>query len=98
MKLVGRPSLKAFCDKHADARSWIEAWLAEVEAAAWSTSAEVKARYSSVSFLEGNRAIFNVKGNDYRMEVTIAYGTGVIAVNWVGTHAEYDRRNKRRKS
>lgn len=97
MKLVGREQLKAFCDKHADARPWIEAWLAEVESASWMTSVEVKARYASVSFLDSKIAIFNVKGNDYRLETAIAFRTGVIVVKWVGTHAEYDKRNKQRR-
>lgn len=96
MKVVGRERLNAFCEKHTDARKWIENWLSEVEAAAWVTSADVKQRYAAASFLEGNTVIFNVKGNEYRLEVTIAYRTSVVVVAWVGTHAEYDRRNKRR--
>lgn len=37
-------------------------------------------------------ATFNVKGNAYRLEVVVAYRTGVVQVTWIGTHAEYDRR------
>ena len=96
MKVVGRERLRAFCDKHADTRSWIENWLKEAEAAQWVVPDDIKARYRSASFLAGNTVIFNVKGNDYRLEVTVAYRTGVVAVRWGGTHSEYDRRNKRR--
>lgn len=96
MRVVGRGRLEAFWQRHADARRWIENWLAEVEAASWTSPIEIKRRYSSVSFLAGNTAIFNVKGNDYRLEVTVAYRTAVVVVNWIGTHAEYGRRNKER--
>lgn len=96
MRLLGRERLQAFCDKHADARKWIENWLAEVEAGVWSTPKDIKERYNSASILADNTVIFNVKGNDYRLEVTVAYNTGVVVVNWVGTHAEYDKRNKQR--
>lgn len=96
MRVVGRSRLDAFCQRHSDARRWIENWLAEVEAASWRSPNEIKRRYSSVSFLAGNTVIFNVKGNDYRLEVTVAYKTAVVVVNWIGTHAEYGRRNRKR--
>ena len=48
------------------------------------------------SFLGGNIVIFNIKGNEYRLEVIVAYRTSVVVVEWVGTHTEYDVRNRRR--
>jgi mRNA interferase HigB len=96
MKIVGRDRLDAFCKKHADSRQWIEAWLQETENAPWKNSQDIKDRYASVSFLAGNVAIFNVKGNHYRMEVIVAYRAGVVSVIWIGTHAEYDERNTQR--
>jgi mRNA interferase HigB len=96
MKVVGRNRLHAFCEKHADARKWVENWLSEVEVSLWATSNDVKQRYASASFLSGNKVIFNVKGNDYRMETTVAYKTAVVIVRWIGPHAEYDKRNRRR--
>jgi mRNA interferase HigB len=98
MKVVGRKRLEAFCARHADARPWIEAWLAELEATALATPAEVKTRYANASFLEGNTVVFNVKGNRYRLETTIAYRSGVMVINWIGTHGAYDRRNRSRNT
>lgn len=96
MKVIGREKLHSFCSKHADARQWIEAWLSEVEDSSWATPTDIKRRYAAASILEGNQVIFNVKGNTYRLEATVAYKTGVVVVTWIGTHAEYDRRNRRR--
>jgi mRNA interferase HigB len=96
MRIVGREKLDEFVQAHASARVWIETWLAEVQEAVWPTSHEIKARYASASFLADNVVIFNVKGNEYRMEVSVAYKTSVVAILWIGTHAEYDKRNKRR--
>jgi mRNA interferase HigB len=96
MRIVGRSRLEAFCEEHTDARRWIEHWLAEVEEVTWATSQDIRSRYVSASFLSGNIVIFNVKGNHYRLEVTVAYESSVVIVKWAGTHAEYDQRNRKR--
>jgi mRNA interferase HigB len=96
MKLVGRNRLDEFCGTHPDARLWIENWIADVEAAAWMSPHQLRGTYPSASFLGGGLTIFNVKGNRYRLEATVAYGTGIVVVLWLGTHGEYDERNKRR--
>jgi mRNA interferase HigB len=96
MRIVGRDVLDAFCAKHPDGRRWIEAWLHEADAAVWLTPQDIKNRYASASFLAGNTVIFNVKGNQYRLEVVFAYYVGVVSVVWAGTHSEYDERNRGR--
>ena len=53
-------------------------------------------RYASASLLSGNTVIFNVKGNEYRLEVTVAYKSSIVVIRWVGTHREYDERNRHR--
>ena len=92
MRIVGREKLDEFVGDHADARPWMENWIAEVEAARWRTPQDIKARYASASFLADNVLYFNVKGNRYRLEVLVAYNTGTVVVQWVGTHAEYTKR------
>lgn len=96
MRIAGRDRLEAFCRRHADARSWIESWLSEVETVAWKTPQDIRNRYGSASFLPGGVVIFNVRGNEYRLEVEVAYRFESISVRWVGTHRAYDERNKRR--
>ena len=93
MKIVGRSRLQDFCSKHPSTRSWVQSWLAECAGATWKTSFDIKARYSSASFLGNNFVIFNVKGNDYRLVTQIAYKTGTVVVKWVGTHQAYSALN-----
>jgi mRNA interferase HigB len=96
MKILDRERLDRFCRKHADARRWIENWLADVENAAWTTPQDIRRRYASASFLPEGVVIFNVKGNAYRLEVSVVFRTGVVVIEWIGTHPEYDERNKGR--
>ena len=91
MQLVGRGKLEAFKSKHADVRSAIDSWTKEVEAAEWSNFAELKGRYPSASPLAENRVIFNLKGNKYRLDTTVAYLTQIVVVRRLGTHAEYSK-------
>ena len=92
MRIVGRDKLDEFVGAHADARPWIENWIAEVEASRWRTPRDIKDRHASTSFLAYNVMYFNVKGNRYRLEVLVAYNTGTVVVRWLGTHAEYTKR------
>jgi len=78
--------------KHDSSRKPLEAWVNEAEGAAWQTPQDIKNRYRSADFLAGDRAIFNIKGNDYRLGVKIRYQNGIVVVEWAGTHAEYDKK------
>jgi len=95
MWIVGRNKLNAFCLRHAEARSWIEAWLHETENVSWLTPQDIRSRYASASFLLAT-VVFNVRGNNYRLEVHVAFRNRIVTVLWIGTHREYDERNRRR--
>jgi mRNA interferase HigB len=73
------------------ARFQYQAWLSIVSRARWRNPGEVKASYPKASILKAGRAVFNIKGNDYRLVARIQYEAGVVAVRFFGTHAEYDR-------
>ena len=91
MQVLGKDKLISFYKKHANAKSAIEAWIAEAQSAKWKTPQDIKERYRSAESLDGNRVIFNIKGNHYRLVVRVRYQNGVAVVEWVGTHAEYDK-------
>lgn len=54
-------------------------------------SAEVRAHFASARFLPGNRIVFNLKGNDYRLVVAVRYEIETVYIRFVGTHAENDK-------
>lgn len=92
LRIIGLRVLNDFCDAHADCREWIENWISDVESQNWKTPKEIKERYASASFLADRVVIFNVRGNNYRLEVQVAFNSGVVFIRWIGTHAEYSRR------
>ena len=91
MRVVGVRTLKEFCDRHADIKSHVETWLAIVSKQQWRTSQDILNRFNYASFLSDNRVVFNLKGNDYRLLVKVAYKNQVMKVIKIGTHAEYSK-------
>jgi mRNA interferase HigB len=92
MLILGLPMLEEYKNIHADTRGPLDAWRKEAEGAKWKTTQDIKQRFPSADFLSGNRVIFNIKGNKYRLVVQVRYQNNLVVVEWVGTHAEYDKK------
>lgn len=90
MRVIAKKRLREFWERHPAAREPLLAWFREVEQEDWGTPAAVKAKYSNASILGGDRVVFNVKGNAYRLVVRIKYAYRIVYIRFVGTHAEYD--------
>ncbi|WP_419236770.1 type II toxin-antitoxin system HigB family toxin (plasmid) [Serratia fonticola] len=90
MKIISVKTLKDFWDEHPDAEQPLKAWVDEAVKANWRTPAEIKDQYRSASILKNRRVVFNIKGNDYRLIVAIAYQRGWMFVKFIGTHRKYD--------
>jgi mRNA interferase HigB len=73
------------------ARSQYDVWLAIAGRSRWRNPADVKASHPKASILKGSRAVFNIKGNDYRLVAGLQYRAGVLVIRFFGTHADYDR-------
>jgi mRNA interferase HigB len=89
MRVIAKSTLKAFWLRHPDAEGPLLAWYREVEKEDWDSPAKVKQKYRSASFV-GDRVVFNIKGNTYRLVVHINYGLRIVFVRFVGTHKQYD--------
>ncbi|MFZ6819829.1 type II toxin-antitoxin system HigB family toxin [Undibacterium sp. Ji22W] len=90
MKIIATPPLRQFSLKHPDGHTAINAWETAAKLAKWQTPTDVKAQFSSASFVANNRVIFNIGGNKYRLIVAIAYRIGVVYIKFIGTHTEYN--------
>lgn len=91
MKLINKQQLEDFKRKYPDAEGRIKSWETEVEAAEWKTPHDAKSRYPKASLIGAQQVVFNICGNKYRLLVKIAYKIGVVFIEKVGTHKEYDK-------
>jgi len=91
MDVIGKGKLTAFCEKHADVCKSLGSWLAEAEETLWQTPQDIKKRYASASFMANNRVVFNIKGNDYRLDTKVDYQRQIVVIVRVGTHQDYSK-------
>jgi mRNA interferase HigB len=91
MHIISRKPLREFSEKHPPAKTPLDTWFADVSRAEWASFADIRDAYGSADVVAGNRVIFNIGGNKYRLVVKVAYNCGKVFVRFVGTHAEYDK-------
>ncbi len=90
MRVIAVRVLRDFWHRHPAAEQPLRAWYDEACRADWRRPADIKAQYRSASILKNRRVVFNIKGNDFRLVVAIAFRLQVVYVKFVGTHAQYD--------
>lgn len=91
MRTFALRTLREFWESgHAPAAAPLREWYAKTEKANWTKFADVRATFASADAV-GDKVIFNIHKNAYRLIVTINYEFGGVLVKWVGIHAEYDR-------
>lgn len=92
MRVISVRKLKEFWENpdHTDSQQPLRAWYAEAKVAKWQSSADIRVKYGSASFVGNNRVVFNIKGNKYRLIVAIKYDFQIVYVRFIGTHKQYD--------
>ena len=90
MHVISRKALKVAVIRHADLETPLDTWYRSAKKAQWKSLADVRQTYSHADQV-GKYTVFNIKGNAYRLIVTINYQTGRIFIRDVLTHAEYNK-------
>lgn len=90
MKIVAIKILREFWARFPDSEQHLKAWVDEARNATWTQPADIKEKYRSASILKNRRMVFNIKGNDYRLIVSVAYRFQAIYIKFIGTHEQYD--------
>ena len=67
--------------------------VSRIENADLDTPAKLKEKLASASFVGKNRVDCNIKGNKYRLVVSIDFQGRVVYVRFVGTHEAYNAIN-----
>lgn len=90
MRIIAVSYLRTFWEENLDAEQSLKSWVDEIKKAEWNQPADIKNQYRNASILKNRRVVFNIKGNDYRLVISVAYRFQAVYVKFVGTHKEYD--------
>lgn len=97
MRIIARRTLRRFVETRAGhkdqpaLKAALDAWFTEVRKATWKSTADVKRLYASASIASADRIVFNIKGNDYRLIVSVDFEKSIVWIKWLGTHKDYDK-------
>lgn len=91
MRIIAKRTLREHWEKPGrhDSEQPLKAWHAIASRASWKHFADVRSQFGSASAV-GDRVVFNIAGNKYRLVVQINYDFQIGYVRFVGTHIEYD--------
>lgn len=99
MRIIARRTLREFVNSlagHKDqpaVKTALDAWFDEIRRARWGSPAAVRRSYASASIVNGERLVFNIKGNAYRLVAAVDFEKSMVWIKWIGTHKDYDRIN-----
>lgn len=91
VRIIAKRTLRTYWERERQAEQPLRSWYAIAAKADWSSPADVKAIYGNASIVGGDRVVFNIGGNRFRLIVRFDYARRIGFVRFVGTHAEYDR-------
>ena len=93
MNIVVKRAVLYYVDKYPQAKNALLTWYNEFLKQEFHSFNELKAVYGNASIVANNRVIFNIKGNDFRLVVSVNFKQLAAYVIWFGTHKQYDRIN-----
>ena len=94
MHVISKTKLREFWEdpKHPNAEGPLLGWFDKVSKAVWNQFADVKHTCGSADQV-GNKTVFDVGGNHYRIIAFIDYEGQCVYVRAVLDHKEYDKGN-----
>jgi mRNA interferase HigB len=90
VRIITEKALREFIAKHTDSAAPLRAWCTIVRKADWRASSDVKETFSN-SDLVGDKTVFNIAKNRYRLIAFIAFGAHKVFVKAILTNKEYDK-------
>jgi mRNA interferase HigB len=90
MHLISFGKLKEAASIYPDVADIVRNFARKVEISDWQNLIDVQADYKSAEAV-GNFTVFNIKGNRYRLILSIDYDAQIAYFKYFLTHADYDK-------
>ncbi|WP_269243048.1 type II toxin-antitoxin system HigB family toxin [Flavobacterium limnophilum] len=93
MKVLVKKTILFYTEKYPIAKTQLLIWYNEFSKWDFHNFNELKRVYGNASIVNNERVVFNIKGNDFRLVVSVNFLQTACYVIWFGTHKEYDKIN-----
>ena len=90
MKLISNKALREFAVLHRDAEQPLQDFRRKVEKGLFGNFADIRAVFPAIDKV-GERYVFNIGGNKYRLVAGIDLNRRMLWVKAVLTHGQYDK-------
>ena len=91
MKVLVMRTIHYYIQRYPLAEKALLAWVHEFSQHEYGSFNELKQVFGNASIIANGRAIFNIKGNDFRLILSLNLEQKAGYIIWFGTHAEYDK-------
>ena len=91
MIIANKELLDDYVQSHAQAIKPLNKWIEVVQAAKWTSHADLKTTFPSADYIKNGRYVFNIGGNNFRLVAVVVFIAGVMNIRFIGTHPEYDK-------
>ena len=91
MNIIVKRAILYYIDTYPKAETALLVWYHEFSKQAFKNFNDLKEVYGNASIVANNRVIFNIKGNDYRLIVSVNFKQLAAYIIWFGTHEAYDK-------
>ena len=93
MKILVKKTILFYIDKYPMAKTQLLIWYNEFSKMDFNNFNELKRVYGNASIANNERVVFNIKGNDFRLVVSVNFLQAACYIIWFGTYGEYDKIN-----
>jgi len=93
MKILVKKTILHYVKKYPISETQLLLWYTEFSKHVFANFNELKKVYGNASVVNNERVVFNIKGNDFKLVVSINFIQSACYVIWFGTHKEYDNIN-----
>ena len=90
MRVIAKRRLMELAAQHGDCIDQVADWYRVARRSDWRNLAEVRESFRHADTV-GDKTVFNIKGNKYRLISEINYRYQRLYIRHVLTHAEYDQ-------
>jgi mRNA interferase HigB len=91
VNIIVKRAILFYADKFPQAKTALLTWHTEFLKAEFMSFNELKEVYGSASIVANQRVVFNIRGNEYRLVVSVNFKQQAAYIIWFGTHKQYDK-------